>query len=159
MPRTRDAALSTSSGDALRPDALDLDLERSYSEILAEAGARRGPNRTIVHDMPIGAPYKRGTRWLQDTKTFPVAMSAEEARDKTRATGERWDYFEPGVICDACIKVDPGFVLSGWVLGGRKFQAEHAHVTNFDPSQFGTIEVDPPAATDDDDEALASMEA
>lgn len=137
--------------DPLATVADDLDYDLSYSQILARAGAFRVPGKGIMHKMGTGPAVQRGDRWVQQTKTYPVAMSAEEARVKTRDTGERWDYYEVGARCKRCAEVGGDGVISGWVLGGRKFAQEHEHVTNFDPALISYEEVDPPddAAADD----------
>lgn len=134
-------------------DEIDYDL--SYSQILAKNGAFRQPGRGIVHKMVIGSPYQARGGWRQDTKVYPVAMSAEEARERTRQTGIRHDYYEPGATCEKCLKAGGDGIVSGWVLGGRKFQTEHQHVTNRNPEEYGYVEVDPPGVSD---EAAASME-
>lgn len=157
MPRpTRGGVTLPPTNGSMAEIADDIDQNLSYGRILAEAGAYRKPGQGIVHDLPFGRPFRRGGRWVQQTKTYPVAMSAAEAREKTRATGERHDYYEPGAKCKFCAEVTGNGVISGWVLGGRKFQAEHAHVTSFDPAVYGEVEVDPPL---DDDEDLATDEA
>jgi hypothetical protein len=144
----------------LATDALDLDDGLSYPDLLRQAGAYREPGRGIVHRMPIGSPYRRadGT-WGQQTKTYPVASSAEEAREKTRATGDRWDYYEAGTKCKRCAEAGASGVISGWVLGGRKFAVEHDHVTTFDPAVYGEMEVDAPETDDIGAESPALMEA
>lgn len=126
--------------DPLRGIAADIESNLSYAQVLANAGAYRDPRRGIVHDMPFGTPFKRDGKWVQQTKTFPVAQTAEEARAKTRATGDRWDWYSPGLDCPKCS--DP---IVGWCLGGRKFAHEHDHVIDFDPTVYGVMEVDPPA--------------
>ncbi len=155
-PRGAVAMPPSVRNDVMANDSLDLGL--SYTDILRQAGAYRDPHKGVVHRMPFGAPFRRGGRWVQQTKIYPVAMSAEEARDKTRATGERHDWYSPGSTCKKCI--DP---IVGWCLGGRKFQAEHDHVTDFDPTLYGEMEVAPPEASDDDaavpDEAPVLVEA
>lgn len=158
MPRPQrgGATLLPPTNDPLAAIADDIDSNLSYGRILAEHGARRDPRKGIVHDLPFGQPFRRGGRWIQQTKTYRVAMSAEEARQKTRATGERWDYFEPGAECDRCLKAGGDGIVSGWVLGGRKFQVEHDHVTTFDPTVYGEVEV---AAPDIPDEDMAADEA
>ncbi len=130
--------------DPLAATADDLDYDLSYSQMLARAGAYRQPGKGIMHKMPVGPAVQRGGKWVQQTKAYPVAMSAEEAREKTRATGDRWDYYEAGTTCDRCVKAGGDGVISGWVLGGRKFAAEHEHVTNYDPTVFTFEEVAPP---------------
>lgn len=156
MPRgVRNAAVAprpVPMSDPLASVAADIENNLSYSQILANAGARRNPRRGIVHDMPVGAPYKQGGRWVQNTKTYQVAMSAEEARQQTRATGERWDWYSPGLDCPKCYEP-----IIGWCLGGRKFAAEHDHVTDFDPTLYGVMEVDPPA--DEADEEAVENDA
>lgn len=158
MPRgVRNAAVAAPSvpmHDPLAGVAADIENNLSYAQILANAGAFRDYSRSerdgqIVHKMPIGAPYRSGGKWVQQTKTYPVAMSAEEAREKTRATGNRWDWYSPGSDCPKCTNL-----IVGWCLGGRKFAQDHDHVTDFDPTLYGVMEVDPPSDMLDDEEAV-----
>ncbi len=141
------------TSNPLQADALDLAGSLSYPQILADAGAYRDPRLGIVHKMPVGAPFQRDGRWVQNQKVYRVAMSAEEARQMTRSTGDRWDWYSPGLDCPKCFEP-----IVGWCLGGRKFAAEHDHVTDFDPSLYDTVEVAPPDVSDDD-AAGPSMEA
>ena len=147
--------------DPLVRDGGNLEHNLDYFQILADAGAFRQGGQ-IFHKLPVGQPFRQvplgqsprqGARWVQQTKTFPVAMSAEEARKKTRATGDRWDYYEAGAKCKQCAEVGSG-LISGWVLGGRKFQAEHAHVTDLDTAVYSYDEVDPPEMSDEDGAAI-----
>ncbi len=141
--------------DPLMADSLAPSGALTYSEMLREAGAYFDANRGgVVHRMPIGQPYRRGGRWLQSTKVYPVANSAEEARNKTRDTGERHDWYCPGKPCKRCAEAGADPVMSGWVLGGRKFQQEHGHVTDFDPTLYGEIEVAAPDMEDEDDPVM-----
>jgi hypothetical protein len=126
----------------LAPDPLE---DRSYAEALAAAGAYRDRKRGVVHEMPYGPAFKRNGRWVQQTKTFPVATSAAEAREKTKQTGERHDWYSDGSECPKCREL-----IVGWCLGGRKFQAEHDHVTQYDPTVYGEREVEAPPSDDDD---------
>lgn len=144
--------------DPLMVGGANVQFDLDYFQILANNGARRVPGRGIVREALIGAPYRQGGRWVQNTKTYSVAMSAKEAREKTKATGERWDYYEAGATCDQCVKVGGG-VIAGWVLGGRKFQAEHDHVTNFDPAVYGVVEIEAPEVDEVSEETPALVEA
>lgn len=164
MPRTAQAAPPPgldpipsvpSAGDTLRND-LD------YFSILAREGVYRKGSE-MFHDVPVGRPYRVGKTWRQQTKAYPVVMGAEEAREKTRATGDRHDYYEAGAKCKKCAEAGSGGLISGWVLGGRKFANEHDHVTLFDPAVYGEVEVAHPEVADDEDavadEAPALVEA
>ena len=160
MPRARSGAAvlppPMTTSDPLGTDALDVGA-LSYTDILRQAGAYRDPYKGVVHRMPFGVPFQRGGRWVQQTKVFPVAMSAEEARAKTRATGERWDWYSPGSRCGRCNEP-----IVGWCLGGRKFAVEHDHVTDFDPTLYDEVEVAAPDAADEGavaDEAPLLVEA
>lgn len=148
MPRGLRNSAPPAEIDPLATVADDLDYDLSYSQILARAGAFRQPGKGIMHKLPVGPPIRQGGKWVQQTKAYPVAMSAEEARVKTRETGDRWDYYEAGATCDRCVKAGGDGIVAGWVLGGRKFQAEHDHVTNYDPSVVSFVEVDPPVVDD-----------
>lgn len=152
MARTRSGAVlpPPMAADPLANDALDTG-PLSYTDILREAGAYRDPRLGIVHRMPFGAPFRQGGRWVQQTKVYPVAMSAEEARAKTQATGDRWDWYSPGSVCKRCSEP-----IVGWCLGGRKFAVEHDHVTDFNPAVYGTVEVDPPDLSDEGMDAEAA---
>lgn len=155
----RHATLTPPTPDLLRTDELDLEGELSYPALLKAAGAYRDPKLGIVHKVPVGAPFRDGGRWIQNTKAYRVAMTAEDARNKTRATGDRYDYYEPGTTCDKGAKQGITCVMTGWVLGGRKFSSEHAHVTDFDAAVYDTVEVEAPTEEDDvSDEAPVLVE-
>jgi hypothetical protein len=113
----------------LMPPALLTNL--SYMAVLEQQGVERDPaTGTLVHWLPYGT-RERGGRAVPVMKRFPVALTAEEARVQTRATGDRWDFYAVGLKCRDC--ANP---LTGWVLGGRKLQAEHDHVTEATPELY-----------------------
>ncbi len=154
MARTLRGGAPAADIDPLARVADDIDYDLSYSQILARNGAYRVGSE-ILHKLPIGVPIRQGGKWVQQTKAYPVAMSAKEARIKTRDTGTRHDYYEAGARCKRCAEAGSGGLVSGWVLGGRKFQSEHDHVTNYDPAVITFEEVDAPV--DDDAEPAAVL--
>ncbi len=94
----------------------------SYEAVLASQGVERGPSGELRHRMSIGPGRYR---W------YPVALSLADARNLTRDTGTRHDFYATGLSCKDCQGVN-----SGWVLGGRKLQAEHEHVTRADFEEY-----------------------
>ena len=119
-----------------------------YMSILEQQGVERDPaTGNLVHWMPYGT-RQRGGRDVPVLKRFPVALSLAEAREQTRATGDRWDYYVVGLKCRDC--TEP---LVGWALGGRKLQAEHDHVTEATPELYR--EVEPGAMGDEAAEPVA----
>lgn len=149
----RGSVLPRPTNDLMARDDLDLDDGLSYKDLLRQAGAYRDPTKGVVHTMPFGVPYKVGNAWKQQTKVFQVAMSAEEARAKTReGKAGRWDWYCAGVECKLCREP-----IVGWCLGGRKFAVEHEHVTGFDPTRFGETDAEPPADADEYADASAPV--
>lgn len=112
----------------LVPPALAANL--SYMGVLEAQGVRRDEMGELYHLMPYGEAVRDGKTVVR-YKRYPVALSLDEARERTRATGTRHDFYSTGLRCKQC--TDP---LRGWILGGRKAVAEHDHVTDATPELY-----------------------
>lgn len=147
MPRGRPGAVSDRPRPVLSSNASGLGLSAiptiapgadapvSYDTLLAEAGVFRDPSietTGLAHNHPVTTRSRRGK---PQTQRFPVALTATEARDLTKKTGQRHDWYCAGLQCKLC--AEP---LVGWVLGGRKFAAEHDHVTEFVPGLYAEMD-------------------
>ena len=122
---------------------------QSYMDILAANGVTYDPEwGVLVHRAPAGSRDGKPVR-----RKYPVALTAEEAREKTRAgvLRSRWDYFATGVKCGDCAAP-----ISGWAWGGRKFNAEHDHVTDASPDLYEVVELDEDGVTEDDPVAVGA---
>lgn len=110
---------------------------QSYMDLLGQQGVFFDSEWGVLAHWAPDGPRREGK--------FPVAVSAEEARENTRAgkLRRRWDYYVAGLKCREC--ANP---LTGWALGGRKLQAEHDHVTEATPELYRVVALD-----DDADEA------
>lgn len=131
-PTSPQSSLGLSSIPTLTPGAA---APINYDQMLAEAGVFRDPtieSTGLAHHYPVPGLSRRGNPQM---KKYSVALSAVEARNQTKATGDRHDYYSPGLQCPRC--QDP---LVGWVLGGRKFAVEHDHVTEFEPELYIEME-------------------
>lgn len=120
----------------------------NYDQMMSDAGVFREGDGLYHYLYVVGEATSANGKALRRKQKFPVALSAEEARIKTKTTGERHDWLCPGIQCPRCQEM-----LTGWVLGGRKFQAEHDHVTVPDPTRFIYEEVEDDAT--DEAEAVA----
>lgn len=153
MPRGRSGAAvmdrpsPTTNTDPLGARAADLRFNLSYESILADEGVFRDPSvkstgfARWVNVASENNVSRRGKAFVQQKK-IAVAMSAEDARAYTKATGDRHDWYDPGSECPKCSEP-----LVGWVLGGRKRAVDHDHVTLAPPSLYRTVEVE----VDDDE--------
>lgn len=115
----------------------------SYMAALEAAGVERDERGNLVHWLAAGERQRSDGSAVPVLKRFPVALSLEEAREKTRATGDRHDYYALGLDCRECRGP-----LRGWVLGGRKIQNEHDHVTFATPELYREVEPDDAQAAD-----------
>lgn len=119
-----------------------------YMSALEAVGVERDPaTGNLIHWMSAGTAMQNG-RAVGRVKKFNVALSLDEARERTRATGDRWDYYVDGLKCREC--TGP---LRGWALGGRKLQSEHDHVVEATPELYRVVELD-----DDDSGAMAEAD-
>jgi hypothetical protein len=144
--------------DAIPTATPDQGTPLDYGALLAANGVFRDPTVTstgFAHWMTVAseANVTRRGRAVQQQKRYPVAMTAEEARALTKATGERHDWYCAGIQCPRCTSP-----LVGWVLGGRKFQQEHDHVTEQPATLYREIEVDVPDDADGDGGGMVAAE-
>lgn len=103
----------------------------NYDALLAANGVFREGDGLYHYQPVMGEGVNRNGRATRRMKKYPVALTAVDARNLTKGTGERHDWYCPGLQCKLC--AEP---LVGWVLGGRKFQVEHDHVITPDPTLY-----------------------
>lgn len=120
--------MTRESADTLDPlarRAADLKHNVSYEAILAEQGVERDPDTGELVRW-VESPTIRDTSGQpMEIKRF-VAMTRQEAQEKSRMTSQPWDWYCTGLKCPQC--AEP---LVGWVrgsFGGLKFEREHDHI-------------------------------